>query len=106
MARSWKDVKADVHAQGLIDPAHVTKAKREIEGAQRAYRLAQVRKAQARTQTEIAEAMGVTQARVSNIERGDMSHTELGTLAAYVRALGGKLRVVAEFGNGDTLALE
>lgn len=52
MARSWKDVKADVRAQGLIEPAHVAEAKREIEGAQ------------------------------------------------------GRLRVVAEFGNGDTLTLQ
>ncbi|WP_040833140.1 helix-turn-helix domain-containing protein [Nocardia brevicatena] len=106
MARSWKDVKADVHAQGFVEPARVAEAKREIEGAQRAYRLAQVRKAQARTQSEIAKVMGVTQARVSNIERGDMSHIELGTLDAYVRAVGGRLRVVAEFGNGDTLTLQ
>lgn len=27
-----------------------------------------------------------------------MSHTELGTLQAYVAALGGHLRIVAEFG--------
>ncbi|NUP27874.1 MAG: helix-turn-helix transcriptional regulator, partial [Nocardia sp.] len=76
-----------------------------MEEVQRAYRLAQVRKSQARTQVEIADAMGVSQARVSDIERGDMSHTELGTLAAYVRAVGGHLRVIAEFDNGDRCAL-
>ncbi|KAM32072.1 hypothetical protein Z585_02532, partial [Mycobacterium tuberculosis D 4155] len=31
-------------------------------------------------------------------ESGDLSHTELGTLQAYVAALGGHLRIVAEFG--------
>ncbi len=31
--------------------------------------------------------------------RGDLSHTELGTLESYVEALGGKLRVVADFGD-------
>jgi hypothetical protein len=43
--------------------------------------------------------MKVSQARVSKIERGDLAHTELGTLAAYVEALGGELRVVADFGS-------
>ncbi|MEU6186424.1 hypothetical protein [Nocardia sp. NPDC047038] len=50
MARNWKDVKTDVHAQGLIDPSHVAEAKLEIEGAQRACRLAQVLMAQERTE--------------------------------------------------------
>ena len=41
--------------------------------------------------------MGVAQPRVSAIEHGKLAHTELGTLAAYVDALGGKLRIVADF---------
>jgi len=48
--------------------------------------------------------MGVSQSRVSSIERGEMSRTELGTLDAYVSAMGGRLRVVAEFEDG-TVAL-
>lgn len=32
--------------------------------------------------------------------RGDLSHAELGTLRSYVAALGGDLRVIAEFGEG------
>ena len=42
--------------------------------------------------------MGVSQARVSKLESGDLSHTELGTLQSYVAALGGNLRIVADFG--------
>ncbi|MCP2290528.1 helix-turn-helix domain-containing protein [Nocardia amikacinitolerans] len=99
-AQSWKDVRA----KAKLDPAKVQQARQRELDAQRAFRLAQVRKAQARTQAEIAEAMGVTQTRVSRIERGDMAHTELGTLEAYVTAMGGRLRVVAEFGD-DTVAL-
>jgi hypothetical protein len=37
--------------------------------------------------------MGVSQARVSKLECGDLSHTELGTLQWYVAALGGNLRI-------------
>ena len=43
--------------------------------------------------------MKVSQSRVSRIEGGDISHTELGTLRAYVQALGGVLRVTAAFGD-------
>jgi hypothetical protein len=42
--------------------------------------------------------MGVAQARVSKLESGDLSHTELGSLQSYVAALGGNLRIVADFG--------
>jgi hypothetical protein len=33
------------------------------------------------------------------LESGDLSHTELGTLQSYVAALGGQLRIVAQFGD-------
>jgi hypothetical protein len=42
-------------------------------------------------------SMKVSQARISKIEHGTLTHTELGTLESYVEALGGRLRVVAEF---------
>ena len=56
----------------------------------RAWHLAHVRTEQDRTQEDIALSMGVTQPRVSP-----------STLRAYVRALGGKLRVVADFGDEE-----
>ena len=45
--------------------------------------------------------MGVTQPRVSAIERGELDTVTLSTLRAYVHALGGKLRVVADFGDQE-----
>lgn len=42
--------------------------------------------------------MGVSQARVSKIEKGP-ERSEVETLAAYVRALGGKLKIIADFGD-------
>jgi len=63
----------------------------------RAYRLAEVRKRQNRTQVELAAEMGVRQSRISQIENGDLAHTELATLRAYVEALGGEIEVVANF---------
>ncbi|WP_443042108.1 XRE family transcriptional regulator [Streptomyces sp. B21-105] len=61
--------------------------------------LAELRKRQHATQVQVAEAMGVTQARVSRIEKGQLERTEVDTLAAYVKALGGKLKIVAGFGD-------
>jgi predicted XRE-type DNA-binding protein len=43
--------------------------------------------------------MGVSQARVSRIEKGQLSRSEVDTLAAYVSALGGRLKIVADFGD-------
>lgn len=43
--------------------------------------------------------MGVTQARVSRIEKGQLERSEADTLAAYVKALGGKLKIVVDFGD-------
>jgi DNA-binding XRE family transcriptional regulator len=59
--------------------------------------LTELRHAAGLTQAEVAEAMGVSQQRVSAIESGAIA--SLATLADYIHALGGELKVVAEFGN-------
>jgi predicted XRE-type DNA-binding protein len=65
----------------------------------RARRVAEVRKGQKTSQVEVAAAMGVSQARLSRIEKGQLERSEVETLAAYVKALGGKLRIIADFGD-------
>lgn len=68
-ARSWRDVRADA-----IESGHIT-------------------------EEDVAAAMNVSQSRISRIESSDIEHTELATLRAYVQALGGVLRVTADFGD-------
>jgi DNA-binding XRE family transcriptional regulator len=63
----------------------------------RAAYLAEMRKKAGLTQAEVAEAMGVSQQRVSAIENGAVAG--LATLGDYVRALGGELKVIADFGD-------
>ncbi len=65
----------------------------------RARRLAEVRKRQYATQVEVAAAMGVSHARVSRIEKGELEPSEVEALAAYVKSLGGKLKIIADFGD-------
>jgi len=65
----------------------------------RAARLRELRDAQALTQEELAESMHVSQRRISQIETGQIENTRFDTLRRYVEALGGNLRVEAEFGD-------
>lgn len=65
----------------------------------RAFQLAELRREQELTQQDVAGSMGVTAPRVSAIERGDVERVEVSTLRAYVEALGGRMTVLAEFGD-------
>jgi predicted XRE-type DNA-binding protein len=99
MARKWKDVRAEAVETGLVEEHRVAKHRKMLDGEAQAYRLAQVRKAHDLSQTELAKAMKVSQSRVSKIERGELARSELGTLESYVEALGGELKVIADFGD-------
>jgi DNA-binding transcriptional regulator YiaG len=104
VARNWKDVRADAVEAGLIDEERVDREAKRLTDAVRAQRLADIRKGQALNQKTLADRMHVSQARVSKIEHGTLARTELGTLESYVEALGGRLRVVAEF-DDESIAL-
>jgi predicted XRE-type DNA-binding protein len=102
MARNWREIRAEAVAQGRLDPARADAARKEMHDAVQAQRLADIRKAHGLVrQTDVAAVMGVSQARVSKLESGDLSHNELGTLQSYVAALGGQLRIVADFGENS-----
>lgn len=51
------------------------------------------------TQTDVSEALGISQKRVSEIERGRVELTKVDTLRRYAEALGGSLRVEVEVGD-------
>lgn len=80
MARNWRDIRADAVAQGRVDLQRAAVAREEMRDAVLAHRLAEIRKALGHArQADVAALMGVSQARVSKLESGDLSHTELGT---------------------------
>jgi hypothetical protein len=70
----------------------------------RALTLAEARQRIRLTQAQVARRMDVRQERVSAIERAEPGATEVRTLAAYVRALGGRLEIVAHIG-GERIVL-
>ena len=98
MTKNWQEIKDRAVADGL-DLDQVAARRAGLEAEVRAHRLSEVRRSQQVTQASMAKTLGVSQPRVSRIERGDLDHTELATLRGYVEALGGRLRVVADFGD-------
>ncbi|NGO48248.1 XRE family transcriptional regulator [Streptomyces ureilyticus] len=100
----WEEVKRRVHEQQRAAgiPVRSPEEKRadmeRLRAEVRAYQLVEICREQDLTQRDIADLMGVSPPRISAIEHGEIDRTEVATLRAYVRALGGELRVVADFG--------
>ncbi|WP_049564288.1 helix-turn-helix domain-containing protein [Nonomuraea sp. SBT364] len=92
----WNDVRADIVATSGGEEA-VAEARRRNQAYIDGYRLAERRKSLGLSQTEVADLMGVTKSRISQIERGEVSTVEV--IARYVQALGGQLQISAVFGD-------
>jgi predicted XRE-type DNA-binding protein len=73
------------------DPARAERARQAMLAE---LRLGELRKRRNVSQATVAERLSVSQANVSQLERGDI---KLSTLAGYVEALGGKLVLQAAF---------
>ena len=86
------------HKRPVNDP-RVKKMRDSILSQSRAVRLADFRKSLDLTQNDIAGLLGVDQSNISRIERGKFRNTEVGTLQAYVEALGGALEIHVRVGN-------
>jgi transcriptional regulator with XRE-family HTH domain len=84
--KSWREVR-----QGRpLDEDQVEREKLEIE-------LSLLRRQLGASQAQLAEALGTSQSNVSQLERSN--DQLLSSIARYVHALGGKLRVSAVFGD-------
>ncbi|SDI44030.1 Helix-turn-helix domain-containing protein [Sinosporangium album] len=98
----WSDTKAKIRE---IDPewdsperVAVRETDREQRRAElRGAQLAEMRKRLGISQKLLAERMSISQARVSQIEHGQIGGLDV--LRSYVVALGGTLDVVADFGD-------
>ena len=93
----WGNVEHDLFPPG--DEDRVSALEEDLRAQVRAYKLAEIRKARHLTQQQVAAALGVSKARVSQIEHGQADRTAVQGLASYVAALGGRLELVADFGD-------
>ena len=78
-------------------------AARTAELVEEELTLRDLRQAQQLTQERMAQLMGVEQENVSRLER--RADLLLSTLSSYVAAMGGRLRLIAEFPNRHPVAL-
>lgn len=98
---NWRDVKATART---VDPAwdspERVEQRRQIREQMIASvtgaRLADIRKELGMTQAQLGEATGLSQARISQIEQGEV--IGLDVLRTYVTGLGGQVRVTARIG--------
>jgi len=87
----------DAYIERAGGPEAAERRRKALMARQTGYRLAEERKRYHLTQAQLAQAMGVTPGRVSQIERGDLATID--AVARYVEALGGRLDLVASFGD-------
>ena len=96
--RRWRDTN---HLDRAIDTAGgrdvFDSAIRAMLDEARGWRLADMRKRRGLTQEQVASRMEITAARVSQIEAGDVSTQDV--LNRYIGALGGTLKLIADFGD-------
>jgi DNA-binding XRE family transcriptional regulator len=94
-AFNWEQVRA----KRPPDEDMVAEYRARLDAEVRAYRLREIREEQGLTQVELAERMHVKQPSISELERDGLDRAGLSTIRAYVEALGGKIEVIADFGD-------
>jgi DNA-binding XRE family transcriptional regulator len=98
---NWSEVRARGRA---ADPrtadqqaAEKAAARERRQAYVRGHQLAEMRATAGIAQVQLAESLGVSQARISKIEHGEISGIDV--VRAYVAALGGRVDVVARLGD-------
>lgn len=101
----WAEVKRRMReAHPEVSDAQWEARKQAARAATEAYvlgcRLREIREQQGLTQVQLAASIGISQARVSQIERGEIHNLE--TMRAYADALGARITVSIEY-DGRTM---
>ncbi|GAB2863566.1 hypothetical protein GCM10027074_33530 [Streptomyces deserti] len=99
---SWSAVKRRVREhQPQVSDAEWESRKQAARTATEAYvvghHLREIREEQGLTQAQVAASAGISQARVSQIERGEIHNLE--TMRTYAEALGARITVTIEYGD-------
>lgn len=98
----WKDIRVEHVARAGGERA-VAAGKEELLSELIGHRLAEIRRTRGLTQQDVADRMGVTKGRVSQIEQGRISGHDV--LARFAAALGGRLHQSIYFDDGDIAAI-
>jgi DNA-binding XRE family transcriptional regulator len=98
----WSDIRAGQLARAGGEDV-VAAGKQELLAEVVGHRLAEIRKARGLTQQQVADRMGVTKGRVSQIEQGKVSGQDV--LARFAVAIGGRLHQAIYFDDGDIAAI-
>ncbi|MEW2068800.1 helix-turn-helix transcriptional regulator [Streptomyces sp. NPDC007346] len=98
---SWADVKRRMHeAASVATDAEREGRKQAARTVTEAYVLGHhlrvIREEQGLTQGQVAESVGISQARVSQIEAGEIHNLE--SMRTYAAALGARIKVSIEYG--------
>jgi hypothetical protein len=110
MAKNFNTLRADLdrrldeHPDGAAIRA---KVRAELDGQIAAHEatLRDLRRARRLTQTQMATTLGITHAQVSRVE--NQADLYLSTLASYMEAMGGELKLVGVFGDQEvTITLD
>jgi len=92
----WEVLERELNAAGA-SPEEIDAGARQLLAEARGHQLAETRKQLGLGQKQIAAAIGVSVAWVSQIEHGEVASFEV--IARYVEAFGGRLDLVADFGD-------
>lgn len=91
----WQDIRAELDDG---DSESLLAERARTEAWVSAFHLAEERKRLGLTQRQVADLMGVTPGRVSQIENGDLDVNEVATLSRYAQALGARMRIIFDYG--------
>ena len=94
--QDWEILEQELYEAG-VSPTEVEAGARRLLAEARGHQLSEARKHAGLTQKDLAADMGVSTARISQIEHGEVTSIEV--IARYVEALGGPLDLVADFGD-------
>ncbi len=93
MAKKWSEIRRS-HA-----PEVEARIRKEVKDAAEVMTLHQLREARQLTQVNLAQLLKINQGAVSTMEkRTDMY---VSTLRSYIKAMGGELKITAEFPEGS-----
>ena len=93
MARNFKQLREK------MEPVRRARVEKRVQEALKAMPLDELREARELTQVQLAQVLQVSQGAVSKVER--RTDMYVSTLQAFIRAMGGELKITAKFPDGS-----